>query len=75
MKQIGTWSKNKGSIMITIPKSRNVNGKLYRMRVKYIGYPDDPAAPVEVERDISANLGKIIILQPTSRSGGKIITP
>ena len=75
MKQIGTWSRSKGSIVVNIPKSRKVGSKLYPTKIKYLGDPEDPFSPAAVENDLESELKKIIILQPTSSRGGKIITP
>ena len=65
MKQIGTWSRSKGSIIVTVLKRKT----------KYIGDLDDPFSPIAVERDLEHELKKIIVLMPTSKRGGKIITP
>ena len=65
MKQIGTWSRSKGSIIVTVMKRK----------IKYIGDLDDPFSPIAVERDLEHELKKIIVLMPTSKRGGKIITP
>ena len=65
MKQIGTWSRSKGSIIVTVMKRK----------IKYIGDLDDPFSPIAVERDLEHELKIKIDLVPTSKRGGKIITP
>jgi hypothetical protein len=76
MTQIGTWSKSRGSILITIPKGRVIKGnKKADMKIKYLGDKDDPFSPESVERDLEHDLNMVIVLQPTSSRGGKIITP
>ena len=76
MPQIGTWTKSKGSIMVNIPKGRVIKGnKRADIKIKFLGDKDDPFTPTAVERDLEHELKKIIVLQPTSSRGGKIITP
>jgi len=64
MKQLGKWSKNKGSIITMIGKHK----------VKYIGDLEEPFPPQAVEKDISSELHIPIKLIPTSPRGGVIIT-
>lgn len=75
MKQIGTWSRSKGNIMVIIPDFRKVGYKRYPLKSKYLGDEDDPVNPIEVEKDMKAEHGITIKLIPTSRRGGKIVTP
>jgi hypothetical protein len=72
MKVIGKWSRAKGNIKVNIPKVRKVGGKLYPYISEYLGDPDDPFSPIEVEKDIMAELKLKVKLVPTSSRGGEI---
>jgi hypothetical protein len=72
MKVIGKWSRAKGDLIVNIPKIRKVGGKRYPYKSKYLGYPDDPVSPAEVEQDILVELKLKVKLVPTSPRGGEI---
>ena len=71
--EAGTWSRAKGCISVTLKKYRRVGGKTYDYKAQYLGYPDDPIPPAEVERDLKAQFGKRFRLVPTSPRGGRVL--
>jgi hypothetical protein len=71
--EAGTWSRAKGCISVTLKKYRRVGGKTYDFKAKYLGSPDDPASPWDVEHDLKETFGKRFRLVPTSPRGGRIL--
>lgn len=74
MKQIGTWSRSNGNILINIPKMRKVGNKKYPIKSKYLGEIEYPFPAIEVEQDLKAEYGLNVKLVATSIRGGKVMT-
>lgn len=70
MKVIGKWSKNKGNLLVNMPKMRKVGYKLYPYKSQYLGDPEDPVLPLEVEEDIYKMFKiKVKLISKSSRGG------
>jgi hypothetical protein len=69
-KIIGTWSRSKGNITVTIKKSEI--GRKYDYKAKYLGDHDDPVPPAYVEADLRKEFRKQMKMVPTSPRGGKV---
>jgi len=72
---IGTWSRSKGNINVTMPKARSgKRGKASTYKAKYLGDVDGPVAPAMVTSDLQVEFPNFKPkLVPTSSRGGKIV--
>lgn len=72
-KEVGTWSRAKGNLSVTLKKYRKDMGRWRDYKAKYLGDPEAPVTPADVEKDLRAEFGKRFTLVPTSSRGGKIL--
>jgi len=74
MKVLGKWTKSNGSIIVKIPKWREtVRGKKVTYEAKYIGSPDEPFPPFNIEKDMLSEFKIHVKLVPKSNRGGDIV--